>query len=570
MSSVKYTKVGNLGDGAYSKIYEARNEKTRKHVAMKRALIDHDDEGDFALSIKEISLLKSLQHPNIVHLQDLHYGNPFGSDLSPLKDEYRDDAIWMVFPKADKDGRRFATSNASFAMRKKAILGFLLGLRYMHKNRVIHRDLKPSNLLCFYIDHGPKEGKEAVLRIADLGMARDNSSRDIKSAEVITIWYRPLEILLGNRNYTEKADIWSAGCTIFELMCGSPLFYGDNSKEMFTHIFKFLGEIPSKESLEEIANGKVLISFQKVAKPKVGKKFPNYRQNFLHHKSHFAEAKVKEFNKTPGKYAEFLDLLDNMLQIDPEKRFSIDQVLAHPFFSGYKDAIARDKYSGFTSHKVYFAPKRAIGIKVINQLLEHHSVKQRKFNQIRFQSLDMLDRVLLADEKYRKENDQPALEDDLIELYAFVCVYITLKCLDTSSVEPIEKMAELVTDMDYNFKQFGDVEEYILKTLLDYRVFRTTVYELTDPSSSQEEIKSLWKVMCKCESLSGSTLEEILKLTFSVVKEKTAEKAVEKGAKKGEKSEKEKPSKPEKSEKSEKEKPGKHPQRPTLATKREV
>src|SRR5439155_26279038 len=95
---------------------------------------------------------------------------------------------------------------------------------------------------------------------------------------------------------------------------------------------------------------------------------------------------------------------------------------------------------------------------------------------------------------------------------------------DPSSVESIEKMTGMVKGMDYTFKQYGEVEDYITKTLLEYKVFRTTVYELTDKSATTEEIKSLWKVMCKCTSLSGSSIEDVLRLTLGVIRKRAVKK----------------------------------------------
>lgn len=95
----------------------------------------------------------------------------------------------------------------------------LSGLEHCHERGVLHRDIKGSNLL---IDN------DGVLKIADFGLATffDPESRQPLTSRVVTLWYRPPELLLGVTCYGVGVDLWSAGCILAELLSGKPILPG--------------------------------------------------------------------------------------------------------------------------------------------------------------------------------------------------------------------------------------------------------------------------------------------------------------------------------------------------------
>ncbi|VDP57241.1 unnamed protein product [Schistosoma curassoni] len=109
----------------------------------------------------------------------------------------------------------------------------LRGLAYCHERRILHRDLKPQNLLI---------NSRGDLKLADFGLARAKSI-PIKtySNEVVTLWYRPPDILLGSTEYSTHIDMWGVGCIFYEMATGWPLFPGSTVEEQLTLIFKRLG-----------------------------------------------------------------------------------------------------------------------------------------------------------------------------------------------------------------------------------------------------------------------------------------------------------------------------------------
>ena len=207
-----------------SQVYIATHEKTGERAALKKIKLECEDEGVPGTTLREVSLLKELHHPNVVQLKDVFY----------MPQESK---LYLCFEYCDFDLKKYMKS-LQYKLSGECIKSFtyqmLNGLSWCHSHRIFHRDLKPQNVL---VD--PKQG---TLKLADFGLARAFTvPLRTYTHEVVTLWYRAPEILLGGKQYSVPVDIWSVGTIIPEMVTGQPLFPGDSEIDELFKIFRLLG-----------------------------------------------------------------------------------------------------------------------------------------------------------------------------------------------------------------------------------------------------------------------------------------------------------------------------------------
>ena len=218
-----------IGQGTYSNVYKARDLQSGKIVALKRVRFVNMDPESVRFMAREIHILRRLDHPNVIKLEGI-----VTSRLSH--------SLYLVFEYMEHDlaglaalsGQRFTEPQVKCFMTQ-----LLEGLRHCHARGVLHRDIKGSNLL---IDAG------GVLRIADFGLATtfDPARTQPMTSRVVTLWYRPPELLLGATEYGVAVDLWSTGCILAELLAGKPIMPGQTEIEQLHKIFKLCGS-PSED-----------------------------------------------------------------------------------------------------------------------------------------------------------------------------------------------------------------------------------------------------------------------------------------------------------------------------------
>jgi serine/threonine protein kinase len=291
----KYKKIEKpLGEGTYGVVYKAKHIETGETVALKKIRLEVEDEGVPSTALREISVLKTLEHPNVVKLKDV---------------EHSDNRLYLVFEYLDQDLKKHMDSVRGKPLKpmlvKSYVYQMLLGIDFCHKRGVMHRDLKPQNLL---ID------KMGRLKLADFGLARAFCIPvRAYTHEVITLWYRAPEILLGSRHYSTGVDIWSIGCIMAELANKRPLWPGDSEIDMLFRIFRLLGT-PTERLWPGVSQ-----------LPDFKGSFPKWPTQDL-------------APKCPNLDADGIDLLGKMLVFDPTKRISAKQALQHPWFNDLKNA----------------------------------------------------------------------------------------------------------------------------------------------------------------------------------------------------------------------------------------
>jgi CTD kinase subunit alpha len=293
--SVYYRKPGNesvVGSGTYGKVFKAIHVYTKDLVALKKIRMEGERDGFPVTAVREIKLLQSLKHPNIVNLQEVMV-------------EKND--CFMVFEYLSHDLTgllNHPTFKLEPAHKKHLAKQLFEGLDYLHRRGVLHRDIKAANILV---------SNDGQLKLADFGLARFYAKRrqlDYTN-RVITIWYRSPELLLGETQYGPAVDIWSAACVLVEIFTRHAIFPGDGGEiSQLEKIYAILGT-PNKVDWP----GLVDMAWFELLRPSAR------RQNV------FAE-KYKD-RVTPAAY----DLLEAMFQYDPAKRPSASDVLEHPYFT---------------------------------------------------------------------------------------------------------------------------------------------------------------------------------------------------------------------------------------------
>ncbi|KAI7688308.1 hypothetical protein SSS_09217 [Sarcoptes scabiei] len=215
-----YQKIEKIGEGTYGVVYKAKHKKTSELVALKKIRLENEDDGVPSTAIREVTILKELLHPNIVCLQNV------------LLQENR---LYLVFEFLQMDLKKYLdTIPSGKLMDKKLVKSYLHqiteGLVFCHSRRIIHRDLKPQNLL---LDNNGK------IKIADFGLARAFGI-PIRpyTHEVVTLWYRAPEVLLGSQKYSTPVDVWSVACIFAEMITKYPLFHGDSEIDQLFRIFR--------------------------------------------------------------------------------------------------------------------------------------------------------------------------------------------------------------------------------------------------------------------------------------------------------------------------------------------
>jgi len=289
----QYEKLEKVGEGTYGIVYKARD-AAGDIYALKTIRLEAEDEGIPSTAIREISLLKELQHPNIVRLCDVIH---------------TDHQLTLVFEFLDQDLKKLldlSEGGLNFAMTRSFLYQLLKGVAHCHAHRVLHRDLKPQNLLI---------NRAGYLKLADFGLARAFGI-PVRSYthEVVTLWYRSPDVLMGSRKYSTPVDIWSVGCIFAEMVNGRPLFPGNGDQDQVLRIFKLLGT----------TNERVW--------PAVAE-LPDWKTNFP-----LFEAQPWS-NIVPTLDANGVNLLSMMLQYNPNNRVSARNAMEHAYFRGLSDAV---------------------------------------------------------------------------------------------------------------------------------------------------------------------------------------------------------------------------------------
>lgn len=285
-----FEKLNRIGEGTYGIVYRALDKKTDSVVALKKVRMEHEKDGLPVSGLREISVLLSCRHENIVQLKEVVVGRSLESIF--LSMEYCEQDLASLL---DNMKTPFTESQVKCIM-----LQVLRGLRYLHRNFIVHRDLKVSNLLM--TDKG-------CVKIADFGLARwfGLPVRPM-TPRVVTLWYRAPELLLQARTQTTSVDMWAAGCILGELLDHRPLLPGRSEISQLELIVDLLGT-PSDAIWPEYSSLPALQNITLKAQP-----YNNLKQRF------------------PWLTPAGLRLLNFLFMYDPKKRATAEECLQSSYF----------------------------------------------------------------------------------------------------------------------------------------------------------------------------------------------------------------------------------------------
>lgn len=295
----RYKSVKFLGEGAYGVVVQALDTKTGENVAIKK-MSPFEHQTYCQRTLREMRILLSLQHENIIDIKDFLCDN----SLDSLRDIYIVQSLMETDLHKLLRSQKLSSDHICYFLYQ-----ILRGLKYIHSANVLHRDLKPSNILL---------NSNCDLKICDFGLARVcDTSHDhtgVLTEYVATRWYRAPEVMLNAKGYSKALDIWSVGCILGEMINNKPLFPGKHYLDQICKIQEVLGT-PSKEDLSFITNPKAEL----------------YVSGLPH------RATVAWSRLYPGADPGLLAMLGRLLAFNPEQRLTVETALAQPYLEEYYD-----------------------------------------------------------------------------------------------------------------------------------------------------------------------------------------------------------------------------------------
>nr|CAD7392174.1 unnamed protein product [Timema cristinae] len=315
--SEAYIKLEQLGEGSYATVFKGYSNLTNQVVALKEIRLQEEEGAPFT-AIREASLLKELKHANIVTLHDIIHTK---------------ETLTFVFEYVHTDLSQYMEKHPGGLEHRNVRLflyQLLRGLAYCHQRRVLHRDVKPQNLLI---------SEMGELKLADFGLARAKSvPSHTYSHEVVTLWYRPPDVLLGSTDYSTSLDMWGVGCIFVEMVTGVPTFPGvRDTYDQLDKIFKILGT-PTDDDWDGVTQ------------------LPGYKN----HKLGFYRGQ-----KLGLSFPRLYDIMEGesmasaLLQLNPDDRIGADNALRHRYFSSLPPKLYElpDETSIFSVEGVYLFPE---------------------------------------------------------------------------------------------------------------------------------------------------------------------------------------------------------------------
>ncbi|KAL8625810.1 P-TEFb-associated cyclin-dependent protein kinase Cdk9 [Nucella lapillus] len=337
----KYEKLAKIGQGTFGEVYKGRkrNCQGQQLVAMKKVLMDNEKEGFPITALREIKILQHLDHKNIVQLLEICH-----TQAGPYN-RYKS-TFYLIFEYCDYDLAGLLNHprvKLSVGDCKNILCQLLNGLFHIHAHRILHRDMKAANILL---------NREGVLKLADFGLSRPCAPPRARrhTNRVVTLWYRPPELLLGERDYGAEIDMWGVGCIMAEMWTRKPLLQGRTEQHQLSLITELCGSLS-----EEV--------------------WPGVSRYELFQKLDLPQGRPRQVRERMGeilKDKEGVELIDQLLCLVPSQRINCDSALSHNFF--WVDPLPSPSLIPLLAH---LPPLHELGmVRKPQQQARHHAAQQ--------------------------------------------------------------------------------------------------------------------------------------------------------------------------------------------------
>ena len=300
-----------IGSGAYGIILSAVDTQNNNQKVAIKKLKSISDLIDLKRISREILIMKYCQHENIIPLFDVIIHLNKNPSINKIAD------VYLVMEKMDSDLQKIIASKQELSDEHYQFILYqiLRALYFLHSANIIHRDFKPSNVLI---------NEDCTVKLCDFGMSRGIKDENILLTEyVVTRYYRAPEVMLSSHHYSKKIDVWSVGCAFAELLSKKFLFPGENYIAQIKLIIEVLGT-QDVNDLNFISNTSA--------------------KNFVMQYQGIPKKDFKKILKCENLNA--VDLVEKMLVFNPEKRYSIEQCLNHPYLKNMREGIEDPVFNG--------------------------------------------------------------------------------------------------------------------------------------------------------------------------------------------------------------------------------
>lgn len=303
----RYKVVQQIGKGAYSEVLKCQNSITNEIVALKKIRILDPKNGFPQNSIREVSILRSIDHENIIKLREIITEKKLDGPV-----------VYFVFDFCEYDLYRILDYSLRDSFTEYHIASYsyqlLKAMLELKRINIIHRDLKPLNIFVTY---------DNIIKLGDFGLSKALIRNKENTSEVVTLLYRPPELIMGCRRYAFEVDMWSFGCTLYEMVTRKPMFlclHPNKELEHLNMIFSICGS-PNELDWPEVTE----YSIFKTLKHK-----PSRLRTYL-------------TENLPKGSEMLINLLENIFVLNPKKRITVEDAIEHPFFKQYENELHPSK-----------------------------------------------------------------------------------------------------------------------------------------------------------------------------------------------------------------------------------